>query len=207
MVERYQQRMAGEDTPPMYETVLLRSDGSKVYVEINAGVIAYLGKPADLVMVRDVTKRKRAEEELENARTTLEAAFEQTPIPMVLVSMPDAVLRIANSAYREILGIMDEPEVVGQRLVDFKPPYLDYDAQGKLTSLTEAPLALALQGKRTLNQERRIVTKDGTTHWALVSGNPIYNTHGDPHRRLPCFPRYHRGQADRRSTTAKRRKI
>ncbi|MBL7136335.1 MAG: PAS domain S-box protein, partial [Candidatus Marinimicrobia bacterium] len=64
MVERYQQRIAGEDIPPMYETVLLRSDGSKVYVEISAGVIAYLGKPADLVMVRDITERKQVEEAL-----------------------------------------------------------------------------------------------------------------------------------------------
>jgi PAS domain S-box-containing protein len=74
MVERYQQRMAGEDTPTMYETVLLRSDGSKVYVEINAGVIAYLGKPADLVVVRDITERKRAEEALRESERELREA-------------------------------------------------------------------------------------------------------------------------------------
>jgi len=127
----------------------------------------------------DITEDKQAEEALENVKVTLEAAFEQTPIPMVLVSMPDAVLRITNTACREFLGIMDEPTPVGQQLMDFKPSYLDFDAQGNLTPLTNAPLALALQGQRTINQERRIVTKNGATRWALVSGNPIYNTHGD----------------------------
>ena len=118
--------------------------------------------------------------ELANVRTMYEAAFEQTPVPMVLVSMPDTILRIANTACREILGIMDEPTPVGKRLVDFKPSYQDYDADGHLTPLDEAPLArVILREQSTINEERRIVTKDGTTHWALVSGNSIYNTHGN----------------------------
>ena len=139
-------------------------------------------------IVRDITERVQVEKELENVKTTLEAAFEQTPIPMVLVSMPDTVVRITNSACREILGVMDEPTPVGQQLVDFKPSYQDYDAQGNLTLLTEAPLALALQGKKTLNQERRFVTKDGTTRWALVSANPIYNANGNLIAAYLVFP-------------------
>ncbi|MFH1942844.1 MAG: PAS domain S-box protein [bacterium] len=64
LVERYKQRMAGEDVPPVYEAVLRRKDGSIVYSELNAGVIVYQGKPADLVMVRDITERIRAEEKI-----------------------------------------------------------------------------------------------------------------------------------------------
>jgi PAS domain S-box-containing protein len=129
-------------------------------------------------LVRDISERNRAKEELANVKTTLEAAFEQTPVPMVMVSMPDGVLRIVNSVCRDFLGVMDEPTPVGQRLADFKPSYRDYDAQGNLTPLAEAPLARALAGQRTLNQERRIVTKDGSTRWAMVSANPIYNANG-----------------------------
>ncbi|MFZ2411536.1 MAG: PAS domain S-box protein [Candidatus Methanoperedens sp.] len=61
---RYQRRMANENVPPIYETVLLRKDGTTVQAEINAGVISYKGKPADLVMIRDITERKRAEEKI-----------------------------------------------------------------------------------------------------------------------------------------------
>jgi len=57
----------------MYETVLRRRDGRKVYVELNAGIITYQGKPADLVIVRDITERKRAEEERERFLADLEA--------------------------------------------------------------------------------------------------------------------------------------
>jgi diguanylate cyclase (GGDEF)-like protein/PAS domain S-box-containing protein len=64
VLDRYNRRMQGEDVPPMYETVLRRKDGSKAYVELNAGTIAYQGTLADLVFVRDITDRKRVEEAL-----------------------------------------------------------------------------------------------------------------------------------------------
>jgi PAS domain S-box-containing protein len=62
--DRYVRRMAGELVPQNYEIQLTRADGSKTDVDINAGVITYEGKPADLVMFRDVSQRKRAEEAL-----------------------------------------------------------------------------------------------------------------------------------------------
>jgi PAS domain S-box-containing protein len=125
---------------------------------------------------------------LANAKTTLQAAFEQSPIPMVLVSMPDAVLRIVNTACRNFLGIMDEPSPIGQPLASFIPSYQEYDADGNLISILETPLALALQGHSTLSQERKIVTKTGAQHWALVSGNPIYNNNGDLIAAYLVFP-------------------
>jgi len=74
---RYQRRMAGEEVTPLYETVLRRKDGGKVHVELNAGVVTYQGKPADLVIVRDITERRRAEEELERYRHRLEELVEE----------------------------------------------------------------------------------------------------------------------------------
>jgi|GEM_PF-738311 PAS domain S-box-containing protein len=60
LVRRYQQRIAGEDVPTTYETVLRRRDGSRIYVELNAGIISVQGKPADLIIIRDVTERRNA---------------------------------------------------------------------------------------------------------------------------------------------------
>ncbi|MEE8323171.1 MAG: PAS domain S-box protein [Candidatus Bathyarchaeia archaeon] len=48
-----------------------RRDGSYVSVEVNAGLISYMGEPADLVMIRDVTERKKVEEELRKHRDHL----------------------------------------------------------------------------------------------------------------------------------------
>jgi PAS domain S-box-containing protein len=54
----YRRRMAGEEVPSIYETILLHRDGRRVHMELNAGIITYQGKPADLVFIRDITERK-----------------------------------------------------------------------------------------------------------------------------------------------------
>jgi PAS domain S-box-containing protein len=172
------------------EMIAQREDGSIFNAETTASMVSDdAGKPLCMLGVFvDITDRKRAEEDLANAQAMIEAAFEQTPLPMVLVSMPDGVIRIANAACREILGVLDEPNPVGQLLADFKPSYQDYDADGHLTPLEEAPLALALQGRRTLNQERKIVRKDGSERWAMVSASPIYNAHNELIAAYLVFP-------------------
>ena len=64
VVDLYERRMAGEDVAPIYEIVVRHKDGSKTYVELNAGMVTYRGKPADFVIVRDITERRRMEERI-----------------------------------------------------------------------------------------------------------------------------------------------
>ena len=59
-----EKRLAGERVVSVYETVLQKKSGEKVYVEFNAGLAAYQGKNADLVFIRDVSERKKIEDEL-----------------------------------------------------------------------------------------------------------------------------------------------
>jgi PAS domain S-box-containing protein len=54
----YKKRMAGEKVPPIYEATLKTKKNGKIDVEINAGLITYQGKPADLVIIRETTRRK-----------------------------------------------------------------------------------------------------------------------------------------------------
>jgi PAS domain S-box-containing protein len=72
--ERYARRMRGESVPSRYETALVHRNGTPVDVELNAGVIQFEGKPADLVFVRDIRERKQAENELRCAKSTAEQA-------------------------------------------------------------------------------------------------------------------------------------
>ena len=61
--ERAQARMRGESVPSTYEVKFLRKDGSSFWGEINAKVINFLGEPGIQVWAKDITKRKRSEEE------------------------------------------------------------------------------------------------------------------------------------------------
>lgn len=64
LYDRYNQRMSGEAVRSIYETVMTRCDGSKIDLEVSVGVINYQGRPADLVLFRDIRERKKAEAEL-----------------------------------------------------------------------------------------------------------------------------------------------
>jgi len=63
MMENLLKRMMGMKLAP-YEVEMLTKDGKKLPYEINAAKIEYKGKPADLVVFRDISERKRMEEKL-----------------------------------------------------------------------------------------------------------------------------------------------
>jgi PAS domain S-box-containing protein len=64
VVKRYRNRLQGLEVSSIYETSLIRANGERLEVELNAGVITYQNKPTDLVFVRDISERKRISREL-----------------------------------------------------------------------------------------------------------------------------------------------
>jgi signal transduction histidine kinase len=63
MIKSLAKRMMGMHVEP-YEVEVLKKDGGKLLYEINAAKIDYKGKPADLVVFRDIMERKNLEEKL-----------------------------------------------------------------------------------------------------------------------------------------------
>jgi PAS domain S-box-containing protein len=76
---RYTNRMAGKDVPGIYETALIRKDGTTLPVEVSATLIDYEGEPTDLVFIRDITERKKTEKALQESEETLIAFLESAP--------------------------------------------------------------------------------------------------------------------------------
>ena len=66
-VDFYKRRMAGKQLPSRYERALRHKDGSRIDTEIDAAVITYQGRPATLVIIRDITERKQADEALKKS--------------------------------------------------------------------------------------------------------------------------------------------
>ncbi|MFA5161132.1 MAG: PAS domain S-box protein [Elusimicrobiales bacterium] len=62
------------DKPALAELSLLHKDGSRVLVEVSASRIPYMGGSATMCVARDITDRKRLEDELVKARDCAEAA-------------------------------------------------------------------------------------------------------------------------------------
>lgn len=63
VVSNNKRRMAGEPVETQYETLMQRKDGSKVDVELNAGLFSFEKRPANMVLLRDISERKQLEAE------------------------------------------------------------------------------------------------------------------------------------------------
>jgi PAS domain S-box-containing protein len=65
--DMYLKRIAGEEIPNKYEVELISKHGKIIPVEINASLIEYEGKPADMAIIRDITERKSIEKEIKKS--------------------------------------------------------------------------------------------------------------------------------------------
>ena len=68
----YQKRLRGESVPDRYELTAVAEDGRRLDMELKSRIIAYDGRPATLVVSRDVTARRQAEAELQKTNEALE---------------------------------------------------------------------------------------------------------------------------------------
>ncbi len=172
-------RMGGTPNPHAHYRIQ-RKDGARLLAEVSATLVWRHDKPVGLRgVVRDLSEKNQLERQLSEARTLLEAALEQSPVPMVLVTAAGQTIQVVNSACLKFLGLGEKPSPVGQSLQAFTPNWQEYDTQGSPIRLQAMPLAQALQGQTTRNAEYRVVRADGTIAWKLASATPIYGPTGE----------------------------
>jgi PAS domain S-box-containing protein len=147
--------------PFQAEYRILTRDGCTIWIQDEAVLIENPdGTPLFWQGVMyDITERKQVEEDMQTTNILLEQTLEQSPIPMVLVSMPDGIIRSANSASRRFLGIDDEPSPVGTSLFELRPSWQDFDMQGNPGTLEELPLARSLRGLKTAPRNGELFAK------------------------------------------------
>jgi len=83
VIKNLAKRIMGMKIAP-YEVEMLTKDGKKISFEINAAKIDYRGKPADMVVFRDISEREKTQEELQGALKKLRRALGATIQAMAL---------------------------------------------------------------------------------------------------------------------------
>jgi len=78
VLENYRRRMSGQPVASPYEIKIKHKNGSEVLAEVEIGLIEYNERPAELVIIHDITKRKQTEEALKRALEKLRQAFGAT---------------------------------------------------------------------------------------------------------------------------------
>ena len=119
-VDLYGQRKGGEATPAIYELTIQHRDGSRVKVEVNAGLTTYEGRPAELVFIRDSTEHTQARQGLEESERLLNLMIDHVP---ALISYVDRHrrYRFVNQRYEQAHGV-SRSELAGKHVQEILGP-------------------------------------------------------------------------------------
>jgi PAS domain S-box-containing protein len=116
--DRMRQRQDGLPLP-MRETKALRLDGTVVPCEAVGGMVNYQGRPAVQIMIRDITERKRAEQELAQERATLGAVLESSDGPIFSVDRSYCYTSF-NTRHAEVMKALFGSDIaVGRNILEY----------------------------------------------------------------------------------------
>jgi len=71
LMERYHDRLAGKGVPNRYEAIGVRKDGARIPIEISAARTDWKGRPAVMVIIRDISETQKIEAERREFATRL----------------------------------------------------------------------------------------------------------------------------------------
>jgi PAS domain S-box-containing protein/putative nucleotidyltransferase with HDIG domain len=108
--ERHMRRLKGDGSLPRYAFRLIKKDGRIRWMEIDAVLIVWEGKPATLNFLTDITERKQGEEELRRAEDNFRRSLDESPLGIRIVSIDGKIL-YANRAILDIYGYDDIEEL------------------------------------------------------------------------------------------------
>ncbi|MFQ5330175.1 MAG: PAS domain S-box protein [Thermodesulfobacteriota bacterium] len=119
--ERVRNELEEGEPAPLVEEKLIRLDGTEIWAEVTAIPITYEEKPASMVLARDITKRKLAEEEVRKKEAQYKSL--SSMLRLMCDNMPDMIWAkdinnrylFANKAMcNNLLHARDTDEPVGK---------------------------------------------------------------------------------------------
>jgi len=158
VVGYYDARMQGKEVEPTYQTVLLRRNGSKMCVELSAGLIAYEGRAADLIIIRDISQRIKADKDQRQNSERFKALAENAPFAISIMK-PDGVFEYFNPRFNKIFGYTIED--FADKEAWFEAVYPDEAYRKKVVSKWKTDLVKGIEKKEPTPRIFSVRCKDG----------------------------------------------
>ena len=144
-------------------------DGREIFLEVSFGAFTQGSRVLATGVLRDVSGRRHAEEELRNANETLRALIQATPLAIVAIDAEQNVSKW-NSAAEKMFG-WSESEVLGHRLPpDSSDWLLLREASGRCESITKETTRRRKDGSfvEVTISAGRLAGPDGSTAGAVA---------------------------------------
>lgn len=144
----------------------LRADGEPFPIEASIARVPMDGQWRMTVILRDISKRKAAEEALRRSRQELELAVHGAAMGIWTWDMRTGAMTVSERC-RELFGIPAGEPVSYERLLEALHP----DERER----TMAAKLRAAENRDEYNIEHRVVWPDGSVHWLASVGRGIYD--------------------------------
>lgn len=169
--QRRQAREAGSTDTQLYEIHLLRRDGERRLCAVRAGAVEYLGEPASIGTLRDITEERAQQRRLEEAEERYRLLFRHALLGMFQSSLEGELIEV-NEAMASMFGF-ESPEQMQREVRNMRDWYQDPQARDR------AMAELHSHG-RVVNREFELLRRDGSSFWALASARLTEADNGPP---------------------------
>ncbi len=173
--EEYSLRLHTGDISGIFETSLRHKNGLKIPVEATARMVTYNGKPAGIIIIRDITEKKRAHEML---------ASEKERLLVTLRSIGDGVIttdfnmnvKIMNRIAEKLTG-WKQDDALDRNLFEVFPLIKE-----KTRERCDQPLSKIITKGIIVElvSQTILISRDGTEYFVAVTGAPIRTKEGEP---------------------------
>jgi PAS domain S-box-containing protein len=151
--------------------VFVRAGGEPVDVDVSSYEVDFHGRPARVVLARDLTGERRAQRALEESERRFRAAMEHAPIGMAIVGLDGRWLE-ANRSLCRLTGYSEDElrAITFQQITHPDDLHADLVHVGRLLAGEAAWYAM----------EKRYLRKDGTIVWILLTASLVRDPDGEP---------------------------
>ncbi len=171
VLDRLSWRIAGEPVPSRYELLAVRRDGTELPVEIGAARIIWAGEPATMVLVRDITDRRRSEQALRDSEEFSSSLLRALPYAVTATDLEGNITYVSPEALR-MHGVARAERLLGRSAFELLAP--EEHARAR------ANIERTLAGETVKGVEYVMLRRDGSRFRAELNATLLRDRSGRP---------------------------